>query len=92
MEAKIYYTDGTTKDVQPKNGKDFKSDELHEIVEGYIEIVQVDNHKKFMVLNEEGKLNNLPINRNATILYQELHGPIDIIIGNVLVCDTNLIK
>lgn len=39
--ATVYETDGSTREVAPKNGKDFKLDELNEIVHGYIEIVRL---------------------------------------------------
>lgn len=58
--AKIFKTDGQVISVQPKNGKDFSLKELKAIVGGYIEIIRMND--KYMVVNEEGKLDQLPCN------------------------------
>ena len=59
--------------------------EYQAIVEGYIESVPV--FPKYancvMLVNEEGKLNNLPINQAATNVYGEY--PFDCIVGNALI-------
>ena len=47
---------------------------------GYIEVLTL-NGNEIMVVNEEGKINNLPLNLQAT----ELFG-LDVIVGDVLVC------
>jgi len=91
MEANIYKADGTVLSVQPKKGKYFSLAELQGIVNGYIEIIPV---KKGMVcvLNEEGKLNGLPINTKATEICSPYLFPDDYIVGDVLICDYKLIK
>lgn len=80
--------DGTMTAVSPKNGTDFSLEELNEFVGGYIEIVSTTDGR-IMVLNEEGKLNGLPVNLAATILYGN---PNDVIVGDVLVCPPEQIK
>lgn len=85
--ATLYKTDGTSEEVTPKNGKDFKLDELNAFVEGFIEIVRLKGGK-ILVINEEGKLEGLKFNDKATELYQKAHGPVDVIVGNALYCDT----
>src|SRR6266700_1117852 len=67
MMATILYPDGRHEEVSPVNGKDFKSDELHNIVGGYIEIIPTLDGR-IMVLNEEGKLLGLPRNEQAGLL------------------------
>ena len=91
MKAKIYKADGTIIDnIVPENGTDFQLGELQKIVGGYIEIVSLlDN--EIMVINEEGKLIDLPINEKATELYNEVDGFYDYIVGDVLVCDNNMV-
>lgn len=91
MKAKIYKADGTIIDnIVPENGTDFQLGELQKIVGGYIEIVSLlDN--EIMVINEEGKLSDLPINENATEIYNEVDGFYDYIAGDVLVCDSNMV-
>ena len=49
----IVKTTGEKHKVSPKNGKDYKLKELQDIVDGYIEIVYLQNNK-IMVVNEEG--------------------------------------
>lgn len=88
--ATIYKADGTTEEIQPKNGKDFKLDELQEIVGGYIETLYLKN-KEVMVVNEEGKLNNLSLNEKATVYLLDQNYA-DVILGNALVCKQNEIK
>lgn len=83
--ATIYKTDGTEENVQPKNGKDFKLEELQPVVEGYIEIVRLRDGR-LMIVNEEGMLMKLPYNRIASQIARQP------IVGNVLVCDEGQIK
>lgn len=67
--------------------------ELQEIVEGYIEIVDILYKDKpcQMIVNEDGKLKDLPINSKATEIYVKSarlsgHTP-DVIFGNVVVLE-----
>lgn len=86
--ATIYKAHGEVIDnYQPRNGSDFQLDELQAVVSGYIEVVYLQDGR-LMVVNEEGKLNGLAINWNATSLV----GGRDIIVGDVLVCNRNQIK
>ena len=95
MKPKIIKTDGTIIEVEPKNGKDFKLKELKDIVQGYIEIVSIGSHLNekverepwCMIINEEGKLIGLSLNEKATELYIN-----DIIVGDVLICPSSMIK
>lgn len=52
------------------------------LVGGYIE--HVDFGIYGLYLNEEGKLNGLPINRLATELWSAAYGPTDILVGPVV--------
>ena len=88
--AKIIYPDGTTKNINPANGNDFSLDELQKIVEGYIELVYLND--TIMVVNEEGKFNELPYNAKATDLYRKSRRTIDFVVGNALICNLNEIK
>lgn len=88
--ATIYKTDGTVEEIQPKNRKDFKLVELQKVVGGYIETIYLKN-KEVMVVNEEGKLNDLPLNKKATD-YLLAQNYTDAIVGNALVCKQNQIK
>ena len=65
--ATILYPDGRHEEVKPDNGTDFKLDELRRIVGGNIEIIPTKD-RRIMVLNEEGKLLELPRNEQAGLL------------------------
>lgn len=63
----ILYPDGTQKETHPRNGHDFSLDELHAIVDGYIEVIPARDGR-LIVLNEDGKRLRLPRNEQATQL------------------------
>ena len=90
MLSTVIFSDGATKNVEPSNGTDFSFEELRGFVGGYIEIVRISK-SQVMVVNEEGKIYNLPQNEKATMLVN-IAGIRDVVVGNVLVCDINKIK
>jgi len=95
--AKIIKVTGEEIDIEPKNGKDFTLLELQEIVSGYIEIVFLGSNKEtkkqmILVVNEEGKINNLAFNMKATQLYHSSLGPYDVIVGDCLYCEHKQVK
>lgn len=89
--AEIIKANGERESIEPKNGKDFKLDELREIVNGWVEVVWLPNDK-IMIVNEDGKLLDLPINQEATTIYQKTFGFNDMIVGDVLLCDANQVE
>ena len=54
-----------------------------EIVGGYIEAVYPWEDEIALICNEEGKINNLPLNR---FLFDEDGNPVDYIAGTFLIC------
>lgn len=83
----IVKTDGTTMGVAPKNGSDYSLPELNKFVGGYIEIVRLPTRtKRILVVNEEGAINGMPLNPQATAMAGQP------IYGDVLVCGTNRVK
>ena len=84
--ATLIKTNGEETNVTPQNKTDFKLDELQNYVGGIIEIVRTKDNK-MIVINEEGKINELPINEKATELY--IYSESDLIVGDVLICDEN---
>ena len=74
--ATILYPSGHQEERQPNNGHTFRLEELQAIVGGNIEIIPTKDGR-IMVLNEEGKLLDLPRNEQATIL-ANLATPADI--------------
>ena len=89
--ALVIKTDGIIDALHPKNNKVFTLDELKSVVGGYIEIVPLDELYS-MVVNEEGKLLNLPINEGATRVYRTSKNTDDFIVGNVLICSNKEIE
>lgn len=91
--AKIFNTDGTTRDIEPKNGTDFQLDEMKEIVGGYIELVDLRDGR-LLVINEEGKLYKLEVNLAATTMAHAAMAIADwdVIVGNVLLCNSDQVK
>jgi hypothetical protein len=87
--ATLIKSNGEEINVLPNNKKDFQLDELQNYVGGLIEIVKTKDGKT-MVINEEGKINDLPINQKASQLYQ--YNESDFIAGDVLICQSNEIR
>jgi hypothetical protein len=86
--AELIKSSGRKTNVNPKNDTDFTLEELQKYVGGNIQIVKT-NDDRLMIINEEGKIFDLDINRRATKLYE--YGSCDIIMGDVLVIDKNQI-
>lgn len=64
--------------------KTLSLDKLQDLVGGYIEIVRASRIAPLvMIVNEEGRLLNLPLNKNATA-WQSVHG-FQQIVGDVVV-------
>ncbi len=104
--AEILYADGRREPIEPGDpieGEDlprgtFPLKQLQEIVGGYVEILLIEDGRRCMILNDNGKAEGLPVNVAATKLWAiELsRGEVPFrfevkIVGNVLVCDRKLI-
>lgn len=84
--AIIIKTDGTTKTVEPKNGKTFSLRELQEAVDGYIELISLDDGR-LMIVDEEAKVK--PGNK-LNIEAARITG--EVILGDVLIIDRDQIE
>lgn len=94
MEAKIYKQSGRVAKVTPSNGKHFTLTELQCLVGGYIEIVHLGN-EEVMVIREDGKMcQDTEINHSATRIAREKQAiwAHDCIVGNALVCPSEMVK
>ncbi len=89
--AEVIGADGTRIRPVPKRGKTFRLEELQAIVGGYIQIIALSDGR-LMVLNEEGKLKNLPPNHAATELTRDVLCSGDYIAGDVLVCSSKEVR
>ena len=71
--------------LTPK-GKYYTLQQMQEIVGGYIEMITLADGRH-MILDEEGKLKDKPVNLIATTLAESVLGGADYICGDVLVCE-----
>ena len=71
--------------VHPKKDK-FSLKELQEVVEGYIEYYPTNNKKYKVIVNEEGLLKRLPLNKLSSSIFG-IHA-----VGNVLIVPNKLIE
>lgn len=77
--AQLIKSNGETIEITPKNGKDFKWEELYKMIGGYIEIIRVGNGN-ILVVDEEGKVKCCPINIAASHLAGQ------VVVGDVVFC------
>lgn len=90
---RIVRTNGDVLEISPKNGTYYTLEELQNVVQGYIEIVSATSGNEIMVLNEEGKLEDLPFNFEATCwMKNSTNITNDYVVGDVLICDKKHIK
>ena len=86
--ATLLPVDGPPVFVAPRTGDRFSLQELRTFVGGYIEAVRL-NPDEWLIVNEEGKLEGLPVNTFATWLLRRLRPhDTDTIVGDALVCNT----
>lgn len=84
---KIIKSTGETIEVSPKSQKGFTLKELQELVQGSIEVIPLGT-KSLMVINEDGKILELPYNEKATQIYRTYYTTNDFIVGDVLICNS----
>ena len=88
--AIIIKISGEIENVEPSNGKLFSLLELQEAVNGYIQIVPInegDYENKLMIVDEEGKLKaNAQVNNEASEIANQL------IVGDVIIIDKDQIE
>ena len=76
---------GRAKEVMPANGTDFKLREVQKMVGGYVEVVYLRDGR-IMLVDEEGLLKQLPINRAASLMAGRP------IVGNALVMPNDMFR
>ena len=83
---------GDVEIIRPQNGEDYSLEELQKAVDGFIDIINLNNGK-IMVLNDEGKFTK-GLNAAATFLAHIHHSvaPRDYVAGDVVVCPSEMVK
>jgi hypothetical protein len=93
--ATLLPVDGPPQFITPTNGRAFTAAELYALVGGHIETVPTRyaltgtvDHDLLMVINEDGKRLQLPVNRFASemAMLGYVDGRRDDIVGNAVVC------
>lgn len=95
MKAKLMKASGEVIEIEPKNGTDFKLEELYEHLQcSLVEVINI-NQYDIMVVDEEGKwVSNNVVNVNATKCAQENQAITswDYIAGEAIVCNRKMIR
>jgi hypothetical protein len=88
--ATLLAVDGAMTPVTPADAsKGLSLDEMHECVNGFIEVVYL-TQPEVLVINDTGKLEGMPINVRATLLYwaaNPMAAGVDPICGPALLCE-----
>ena len=71
----------TTKEIQSKEDSPSLSD-AQKFVGGWVEVVQVNDG--ILIIDEEGKLKDKPVNEVASKMYADKYGDADIIVGDAI--------
>ena len=73
--AVVVRADDTVDLVPCDTDKTLSLDKLHQLVNGYIEVIYASRFAPLvMILNEEGRLLNLPVNKAATAWQNDVYG------------------
>ena len=88
--AKIIYTDKEAEGYTPKNGKTFGKTEMCGIVEGFIDIIRL-NDGRVIIVDSQGKALNKAVNIPATNILRRDHFTTDYIVGTAIVCDADMV-
>lgn len=79
----------TIEEIFPKNGSKFTLEEVYKYIDcDQVQLVYLHSGD-IMLVDEEGKLKNKPLNKVATIYYGNT---MDHIVGKVIVCHPSMFK
>jgi hypothetical protein len=92
MTAFILPPVGKTRAYAPANGKSFSLREVQAAVGGFVESLPVSD-QYLMILDEDGKSKDKPLNERATkILHLAGGSPSDYVVGDVLICERGMVE
>ena len=91
MDAILIRPDSSWIEVTPKNGKDFKLEELYSMLKcEYVELATIPYPNLYMIVDEEGWLKDTPVlNKLASRIYKIRKNAI---VGTVLLCNHSQFK
>ena len=79
----------TVKEIQSKNDSPSLS-EAQKFVGGWVEVVQVNDG--ILIIDEEGKLKDKPVNEVASKMYADKYGDEDIIVGDAIYVPNGIVS
>jgi hypothetical protein len=82
--ATIIYPDGREQSFSPQDGETFHVEELKDVIGGYLEVVSLFDGR-LMLLDEDGKRKQAPLNEVATDMASEVLQPFDYVVGTVVI-------
>ena len=80
-KAIVLNADGTKSEMDLDSGNELKN--LQDAVGGYVQVVYLKDDLAIWV-NEDGKFTDLPLNPNATAIWNHFFGFTDFIVGNAV--------
>jgi hypothetical protein len=79
----------TVKEIQSKEDSPSLS-EAQKFVGGWVEVVQVNDG--ILIIDEEGKLKDKPVNEVASKMYADKYGDEDIIVGDAIYVPNGIVS
>ena len=91
-KAYIISENGDVREIKPENGRDFSLEEAQQVVDGYIEVVYL-NDKQIMIVNEDGKFTKKsnPVATTIARINRALFN-FDYISGDIILCPTEMLR
>ena len=93
IDSFILRPDGSMESFKPKDGTTFTLDEVQSAVGGYVQPIYMGS--SLMLVNEDGLEIGLPYNSQATKIYTKYfktNNKENFIVGDVLLCPSNMLK
>ena len=87
----VYKADGSKEEHILWNNYKLQMEEMQEIVGGYFEYVSLSDGR-LIIVNEEGLRQGLPVNIEATNILRRDHSTTQYIVGNAIVCDSDMFE
>lgn len=89
--ARIYYANGESARIAPKNGSSFQLEELYQHIGcEYIQVLNIPDTDTIAIMDEEGKFNeNAMVNEQMTDYLRRTGAiyPHDFVVGHIIICD-----